>query len=157
MNKAILFLVFILSFTACQKSKEVSKIVGADWILGKWENKSKEGNLSETWTKVNDSIFEGETYFIKEKDTLHSEKIQLQQKGENLLYISTVKGQNNNEPLTFVQNKENEKVLIFENPKNDYPKKIVYKPISKDQLAIEISGVEQNKPSSSRYSMKKSE
>lgn len=141
---------------SCQKSKEVSKITGTDWLLGKWENKSDEGNLSETWTKLNDSIFEGETYFIKEKDTLHSEKIQLQQKGENLLYISTIKGQNNNEQVTFLRNPEVEKVLVFENPKNDYPKKIVYKLISKDHLIIEISGMQQEKQNSTQYSLKKS-
>lgn len=155
MKKTVLSLVTILCLASCQKSKEVSKIVDTDWLLGKWESKSEDGNLSETWTKVNDSLFEGEAYFIKEKDTLHSEKMQLKQKGENLLYISTIKGQNNNEPITFVRNLEIEKLLVFENPKNDYPKKIVYKTISANNLSIEVSGIEQGKPSSSNYSMKK--
>lgn len=156
MKKTILSLLTIASLTSCQKSKEVSKITGNDWLLGQWENKSDEGNLSESWTKLNDSIFEGEAYFIKEKDTLHSEKTQLKQKGENLLYISAVKGQNNNEAVTFVRNREIEKILVFENPKNDYPKKIVYKPISKDHLIIEISGIQQGKQNSTQYFLKKS-
>ena len=157
MKKIILPLIIISSFASCQKSKEVSKIAGTDWLLGKWENKSDDGNLSEIWTKVNDSLFEGESYFIKEKDTLHSEKIQLVQRGENLLYVSTIKGQNNNEAVTFAHNPEIEKPLVFENPKSDYPKKIVYKSISKDHLIIEISGIQQGKQSSSSYSMKKTE
>jgi len=157
MKKSIIILITILSIVSCNKSKEVSKIAGTDWLLGKWENKSDEGNLSETWMKVNDSVFQGEAYFIKEKDTLHSEKMQLKQEGENLLYISTIKGQNNDEPITFVKNPEIEKQLVFENPKNNYPKKIVYKLISKDQLVIEISGIEQGKPASAKYSMKKTE
>jgi len=157
MKKTILILITILTFTSCQKSKQVSKIVGTDWLLGKWENKSDDGNLLETWTKVNDSLFIGESYFIKEKDTLHSEKIQLKQKGENLLYVSTIKGQNNDKPITFVHKPEIEKQLVFENPKNDYPKKIAYKRITKDRLLIEISGIQQGKSSSDRYSMKKTE
>ena len=155
MKKTILSLLIILSFASCQKSKEVSKIVGTDWLLGKWENKSDEGNLLETWTKVNDSLFIGKSYFIKEKDTLHYEKIELKQKGENLLYISTIKGQNNDKAITFNHNIEIEKQLVFENLKNDYPRKIIYKPISKDRIFIEVSGIEQDKPSSIRYSMKK--
>lgn len=155
MKKTALILILISALTSCQKSKEVSKIVGTDWLLGKWENKSDEGNLLETWTKVNDSLFIGESYFIKEKDTLHSEKIQLKQKGENLLYVSTIKGQNNDKPITFVHKPEIEKQLVFENPKNDYPKKIIYKRIAADRLIIEISGIQQEKPSSDRYSMKK--
>ena len=157
MKNSIYILVVILTLTSCQKSKEVSKIVGTDWLLGKWENKSDEGHLLETWKKVNDSLFIGESYFIREKDTLHSEKIQLKQKGENLFYIATVKGQNNDKPVTFKRNIEIEKQLVFENPKHDYPKKIIYNPFAKNHLMIEISGIQQDKPSSTRYSMKKTE
>ncbi|WP_304201133.1 DUF6265 family protein [Flavobacterium alvei] len=156
MKKVILSLLILLFFASCKKSKEVSKIVGNDWLLGKWENKSDEGNLLEIWKKANDSLFLGESYFIKEKDTLHSEKIEMQQKGENLLYVSTIKGQNNDKPITFKHNIEIEKQLVFENPKNDYPRKIVYKPIAKDRIFIEVSGIQQGKPSSERFSMKKS-
>jgi hypothetical protein len=45
MKKAALILVILLLFASCGKSKEISKIVGKDWLLGKWENKSDEGNL----------------------------------------------------------------------------------------------------------------
>ncbi|WP_281337264.1 DUF6265 family protein [Flavobacterium eburneipallidum] len=157
MKKIILSLIIVLSITSCNKSKEVSKIIDTDWLIGKWENKSPDGNLLETWTKVNDSVFIGESYFIKAKDTLHSEKMQLKQMGENLIYISTITGQNNNKPIIFKQNTSEEKVLVFENPKNEYPKKIVYKPFAKDHLLIEITGIEQEKPNSTRYSMKKTQ
>lgn len=156
-RKIILSLLILVFFTSCQKSKEVSKIVGTDWLLGKWENKSDEGNLMEIWKKTNDSLFIGESYFIKGKDTLHFEKIQMKQKGENLLYISTIKGQNNDKPVTFNHNVEIEKQLVFENPKSEYPRKIVYKPIAKDRILIEVSGIQQDKPSSVRYSMKKTQ
>ena len=155
MKNAIYILVLILTLASCQKSKEVSKIVGNDWLLGKWENKSDEGNLLEIWKKANDSLFIGESYFIKEKDTLHSEKIELKQKGENLFYISTIKGQNNDKPITFKHNIEIEKQLVFENPNNDYPKKIIYSQISKDRVIILISGIQQGKPSSTKYSLNK--
>lgn len=157
MKKAALILVTLLLFASCGKSKEISKIVGKDWLLGKWENKSDEGNLLEIWTKTNDSIYIGESYFIKEKDTLHSEKMELKQKGENLFYVSTIKGQNNDKPITFNHKIEIEKQLVFENPKNEYPRKIVYKPIAKDLIFIEVSGIQQDKSSSARYSMKKTE
>ena len=157
MKYSIFILIAVLTLVSCQKSKEVSKIVGQDWLLGKWENKSEDGDLLEIWSKVNDSLFIGESYFIKENDTLHSEKIELQQRGENLVYVSTIKGQNNDKPVDFKHNIEIEKQLVFENPKNDYPRKIVYKPIAKDRIFIEVSGIQLDKPSSIRYSMKKTE
>jgi hypothetical protein len=156
MKKAILILVIALTFASCGKSKVVSKIVVADWLVGNWENKSDDGNLLETWKKVNDSLYDGESYYIKGKDTLHSEKIQMKQEGETLYYIATVKGQNNDKPITFVRNDTIDKQLVFENPKHDFPQKISYSQIKKDSIVIEISGIQQGKPSSERFSMKKS-
>ncbi|MDD5150833.1 MAG: DUF6265 family protein [Flavobacterium sp.] len=153
MKKAIIFLLIILTFNSCLKSKEVSKIVVADWLLGKWENNSKDGNLLETWEKTNDSIYDGKSYFIKGKDTLHFETIQLIQKGENLLYVSTIRGQNNDKPITFKRNATIEKQLVFENQKNDYPKKISYSLKNNDSLVITISGIQQGKPDSHSYSL----
>jgi hypothetical protein len=155
MKKTISILFLILVFTSCLKSKEASKIIVADWLLGKWENTSENGNLSETWTKVSDSIFKGQSYFIKGKDTLHSEQIKLEQKGEALFYISTIRGQNNDEPIAFSQNDTIEKQLVFENSKNDFPQKISYIKITNDSIVIQISGIQQGKPSSAKYSMKK--
>lgn len=157
MKKVILTFLILLTLASCQKSKNVSKIVGADWLLGKWENKSADGDLLEIWKKANDSIYIGESYFIKEKDTLHSEKIELKQIGENLLYISTIKGDNNDKPTSFKHTIEIEEQLVFENPKNDYPRKIVYKPFANGHVLIEISGIQHDKLSSTRYSMKKTE
>lgn len=154
MNK-LFFLLVISILLSCQNSKEKTKIIGADWIFGNWENKSDAGILLERWEKVNYSVFDGESYFIKEKDTLHSEQMQLKQKGENLFYISNIKGQNNDKPIQFNQKIEIEKQLVFENPATDYPKKISYKPIAKDKITIEISGTQQGKPSVMLFSMKK--
>ena len=155
MKKTILILIISVTLTSCLKSKEASKIVVADWLIGKWENNSENGNLSETWKKVSDSLFQGQSYFIKGKDTLHSEQMQLEQKGEALLYISTIKGQHNDQPIIFTQNDTIEKKLVFENPNNVYPKKISYSKITNDGILIQISGIQQGKPSSEKYSMKK--
>ena len=155
MKKTALLFVLVLALTACEKSKKVSKIVVGNWLPGKWEHQSADGNLLEIWEKTNDSVFDAQSYFIKGKDTLHFETIQLKQKGENLLYVSTIRGQNNDEAQTFKLSNSTEKQLVFENPKNDYPKKIIYSNIVKDRLKILISGIQGGKPSSTSYSLKK--
>ncbi len=155
MKKTILFFILISTLTSCTKSKQVSKIVVADWLLGKWENNSVDGNLLEIWKKTNDSIYEGQSFFIKGKDTLHFEEIQMKQNGEVLFYIATVKGQNNDKPVTFKHNNTIKKELVFENAKHDFPKKIVYSQLTKDSILIEISGIQQGKPSSEEFSMKR--
>ncbi|MBG6111265.1 hypothetical protein IWX84_002149 [Flavobacterium sp. CG_9.10] len=153
-NKATVILLF-LSFFACKNSdsNEKDKIKLSRWLLGNWENKTPDGNLSENWKKVNDSTFQANSYFIKGKDTVHFESILLNQKGEQLTYNATVKGQNNNKPVTFKLTNSTEKQLFFENPKHDYPKKIIYTQIADDSLVTEISGILQGKPSTEKYIM----
>ena len=155
MKKIITIFILLLVFISCQNSNKNDKIKISNWLIGKWENKSEEGNLLETWTKVNDSTFLGLSYFIKGKDTLGFENIILQQNGEDLFYNPTVKGQNNDKPVAFKLTASTEKQLVFENPKHDYPQKIIYNQITKDSLVAEISGIQQGKPSSEKYPMKK--
>lgn len=151
----LIFLLLVLVSCKHSGSNEKDKIKAARWILGNWENKTADGNLSETWKKVNDSTFHGQSYFIKEKDTLHFESITLQQKGEELSYSATVKGQNNEEPVTFKLTNSTDTQMVFENPKHDYPQKISYTQINDDSLVAEISGTLEGKPSSEKFVMKK--
>jgi hypothetical protein len=152
-------ILLLLAIVSCKNSEtnEKEKIKKTNWLLGKWENKVDEGVLSENWKRLNDSTFQAESFYIKDKDTLHFESITLQQKGEELFYNATVKGQNNDKPVTFNMTSETDKKLVFENPKHDYPQKITYTLINKDSLVAEISGIQLGKPSSEKFGMKKSE
>lgn len=157
MCKKITFLLLALCLFSCKNSNknEKEKIKAAQWLLGTWENKSTDGTLSETWKKVNDSTFEGESYFVKSKDTIHAESIILQQKGEQLIYNTTIKGQNGNKPMVYPLTEETENHFVFENRKQDYPQKIQYKLIAKDRFSAEISGIQASKPFAEKYLMTK--
>ena len=155
MKKAILLLAITTCLLSCKKTEKENKLQTTDWLIGTWENKSNEGDMVETWSKNNDSLYSGSSYFIKGKDTLHSESIQLTQKANVVLYTPTVKGQNNNQPISFQLTKQTSKQLVFENPKHDFPQKIVYQQITADSLVATISGIQQGKASSESFSMKK--
>ena len=154
----LIFSASILMFISCQNKseKKFDKLEKMNWLLGNWENEMPEGVLTETWTKENDSTFSGTTYFIiNKKDTVHSEAIILSQLNDELVYRPTVKGQNNDEPVDFKLSSESENSFSFENPKHDYPQKIVYKKVNENSLVATISGIQQGKESSESYTMKK--
>lgn len=157
MFQKTIYLLLLLAIVSCKNfdSNKNEKIKEASWLLGNWENKSADGKLSENWKKVNDSTFEAQSYYIKEKDTLHFESIILQQKEEELTYIATVQGQNNDKPVAFKLTTATDKQVVFENLKHDYPQKISYTQIAPDSLVAKISGIQQGKPSSESFSMKK--
>ena len=150
-------ILLLLAIVSCKNSEkdEKDKIKSANWLLGKWSTKTADGDLSEKWIQLNDSTFQGESFFIKGKDTLHSESIVLQQNGEELIYNATVKGQNENKAVAFNMTAGTEKQLVFENPKHDYPQKITYSLINKDSLVASISRVQLGKPSAEKFGMKR--
>jgi hypothetical protein len=152
-------ILLLLAIVSCKdkEATEKDKIKSANWLLGNWITKTDDGILLENWKQLNDSTFNGESFFIKENDTLHFEAIVLQQKGEELFYNATVKGQNENKAVPFKLTLGNEKQLVFENPKHDYPQKITYSLLTKDSLVASISGVQLGKPSSEKFGMKRLE
>lgn len=152
-------ILLLLAIVSCKntESTEKGKIKSANWLLGKWATQTADGNLSESWKKLNDSTFQGESFFIKGKDTLHFESIVMQQKGEDLFYNATVKGQNEDKAVPFKLILIDEKQLVFENPKHDYPQKITYTLIKKDSLVAAISGIQLGKASSEKFGMKKTD
>jgi hypothetical protein len=155
--KTIVFaFVGIAGLISCKNNSaesKYSKLKKMDWLVGTWENKMPEGLLKETWAKENDSTYSGNAYFINPKDTVHFESIKLVQTGEDIHYIATATGQNNDEPVEFKLTSEIESTFIFENPAHDYPQKITYKKINDKSLVATISGNQQGKPSSESYPM----
>lgn len=147
---------FIISLCCClnisckkEKSQHISHnntylsfnlLNKADWFLGSWENISENGSLTEKWIVENDSTFYAETYFIKDSDTLFSEKVSLIQIGDDLFYIPIVVGQNNDEMVEFKLTSLSENELIFENQEHDFPKMITYKRVNRDSIFAQISG-----------------
>lgn len=155
MKKVSLILLLLLTILSCKKGEKTNILNEIDWLIGTWENNSDKGNLLEIWKKENDSVYSGQSFYIKAKDTLHFESIQLKQISDSLLYSSSVKGQDNDLALDFKLTSKTQNQFVFENPKNDYPQKIVYKLITRDSLVAIISGIQQGKTSSESFFMKR--
>ncbi len=154
MKKTFHILACITIFISCQKKSNAheNKMKNTDWLLGNWEQKTDVGTLSESWTKIDDSTYSGTSYFINlTNDTVHNEKIILKQVGENLSYIATVKGQNDDKPVTFNQTNVSENTMQFENLKHDYPQKIGYFKKGNRTIEAKISGVQKGKQSSETF------
>jgi hypothetical protein len=164
MNK-MLYIAAVISFTCCKQATkpadenttpvkpDYSTIQQLNWLEGTWRNESKEGLGIETWSKQNDSVFSGKSFFIIGKDTVSSETISLEQRGKEVLYIPVAKGQNDGKPVTFPLTKSDKDQWIFENPEHDFPTKISYTRIGQDSLLAEISGIIEGKASSQKIAM----
>ena len=157
---SLLFIAVTITFS-CNKYdakgnliKSYEEIQKANWLLGEWEKTDSLGTLKEIWTSQDDSTFVGESYYIQnKKDTLHKEQIELTQDSNHLIYKATVLGENNDAPVPFQMTKDADSLLVFENPKHDYPQKIQYKLLKNGSLIATISGKQRGKFSSENYPM----
>lgn len=134
--------------------KSYDELQKAKWLLGEWEKSDSLGILKEIWISKDDSTFVGESYYIQnKKDTFHDEQVNLVQDGEQLIYKTTVKGENNDAPIPFQMTKDEDSLLVFENPNHDYPQKIQYKLLKDGSLIATVSGKQNGKNSSENYPM----
>lgn len=158
----LLFLFSVILFISCKKQdekensiKEYKQLKKASWFLGNWENNSKEALFKENWSQINDSSYFAESIVVVEKDTVFYEKMDLYQVQDSLIMKISVKEQNKEKPVSFYMTKSNEKELVFENSKHDFPTKIIYTKITNDSLVAAIYGKKGGKEMSELFPMKK--
>lgn len=156
MKNIVLLFASVLLFS-CGEKKETKKfplIEKANWFLGEWENQSKTGDFTENWEKLSDSTFMGVSLIRQGKDTVFHENVVLEQKNDSLFYNVAFKG-NNDEITSFYLTSFTDKQLVFENPKHDYPTKIVYTLISTDSISATIHGKVKGVDQTETYPMTK--
>lgn len=135
-------------------TKSVTQLETANWLIGKWGNSENGMDVTEIWTKENDSVYTGISYAIRDKkDTVSLERIRLEKQKDKLVYIPVVKDQNAGEVVKFTLTSSEEQKLVFENPEHDFPQKISYKLITEDSLLAEISGTYKGKEQSEKFPM----
>lgn len=137
--KKRIFIIGYLFYTllSCQEKSNFPLIDNASGLLGRWENNTNEGRFSEIWLKENDSVFIGQSYFVKRNDTLFSETMKLETSKNKAKLIVSVPNQ---KTVEFLMTSFEKQKFVFENPNHDFPKKITYTILSQDSLFAEISG-----------------
>jgi hypothetical protein len=157
-NKSFWLIVLSLLSASCVIDRNEPVQVGLNkfnWFIGSWTGETGESIFTETWQKVNDTLFIGQSYFIKDSDTLSRETISLQQQDTSVFYIPLVEGQNDNKPVYFKLTFSDNTNAVFENPGHDFPQKITYQLRNGDSLVATVSGFQEGKGRSISFPMKK--
>lgn len=130
-----LFCLFITQNANGQKA-EVFK-----WLVGTWTLKTGNGQIVEGWKMLNDSTFQGKSVFVKNgQDSVLQESLEFSFRKGSWFYISTVLGQNNNQPVAFKMTYQRGPEFICTNAEHDFPQRIAYLRLSPTQLLASIEG-----------------
>ena len=135
-----MLLLAILYGFALKPSPDDKGLESFKWLLGNWKMKTKRGALVESWKKMSDSSFNGESYMVKNRDTIPLEKIELLCRNTAYYYIPIVNAQNDQQPVEFKISSFSHNNFIAENPEHDFPKRIVYTLIHSDSIHAVLDG-----------------
>lgn len=140
-GKNSFFIILILCLFNCKEPKPMNSLEKFHWLLGNWEAEMKEGPFTETWTSKVD-YFEGKSELKQDGQVIFSEKIELKFIKDTLNYVVIFNENGKENKVFFKATTVKDSLLIFENPKNDFPKKIKYQLISKDKIKASIHGAD---------------
>ncbi len=112
------------------------------WLEGKWVQTNGEANFHEEWTRVNDTLLNGNGFVVDGNDTLFSEKLTLKVDHEAADYIVEME---TGRVAVFKLTEETENEFVFEMPENDFPSKITYSQKSDNELLVVLEGEENGK------------
>ncbi|MCF2447150.1 DUF6265 family protein [Dyadobacter sp. CY345] len=112
-----------------------------DNLLGIWKTEKKNGVLYESWEKVSDNELQGKSFKITGADTIVLERVRLAlDQNFQIVFAVRVDGENDGKETLFYLSKVTGSDYIFENPKHDFPKRIVYAIPKGDLLHAYIEG-----------------
>lgn len=123
----------LLAFWSCGTKTSWKK-----HFIGDWKSKSGNGVFHEVWTDSKKGLSGSGFEMNAQGDTVFSEKLKLEERGETLVYTAWPGGQR---MVEFTGKMQEEGRYLFENRKNDFPSEIEYF-FKKDRVDITLSGVQ---------------
>lgn len=110
------------SFPVRDKTSDISQF---NWLLGSWKNNGPGGASEEEWTQVDEFTLEGRGFFVVNGDTIVTEKMRIEQKGEEVYYIVALDTLGN--PMRFRLRSRKQGQAVFEPTAPGQGGKLIYR------------------------------
>jgi hypothetical protein len=154
-----LFLAFAMFTAGCVSNnipeKKYVRLQKLDWLTGSWQDTSVAMQLTESWEKINDSTYKGNGFGVEKGDTIFIEKLSLISRNNKILYIATVNEHLDGKPVAFELVSDSAQKWIFENPKHDFPQRIIYMHPSENALFARVEGMVNGKLQGEEFNMQR--
>lgn len=123
-----LFLLSVLPFYLYgQSANPAKKMKQMEWLLGNWTRTNIPAGKSgyEIWRRTSPTVWQGRGISMKGADTTFVEILKIAIENDRLYYIADVP--ENKKPVYFEVTAVTADSFTCENPKHDFPKKILYR------------------------------
>jgi uncharacterized protein YciI len=107
-----------------------------DFLAGTWKMQDKD--IHEHWDRLDSRTLKGFSYTYRDGRMQVSEYLEIVQKGDDVVYIAAVINQNKGKGIEFRLTRT-DSVFHFGNPEHDFPKSIVYRKLSENEIFVNVS------------------
>jgi hypothetical protein len=135
MKNNIVLALLVVMFSSCSAQKDLTDL---NFLLGTWKVENKD--TFETWKKISDKEFVGESYKKLNGEKRITETLSIKIVNDKVVYEATVPNQNNGETISFTLNSKIEDRVSFENLSHDFPKKIQYQKTTETKVLVNVFG-----------------
>ncbi len=137
MKQSIIWVTFFVLFSSC--TDKYAPLDRLSWISGKWRTDVKGNELTENWSRTNDSTWMGQSAFMENGKIRYTETMSIRLRENKLQFITAVSNQNDGKEVAFNLISQSESQFVFENPTHDFPQRITYVYKGENKLYAYIS------------------
>jgi len=120
------------------------------WMTGSWFSESSGKQVDEHWTHPAGGSIMGVHRDISGGKTVFYEFLRIEKRPDGIFYLASPKGRNPPTEFKLVQTESRR--ATFENPKHDFPQRIIYWRADDGSLRARIEGKEGDKQKASEWS-----
>jgi hypothetical protein len=136
MRYRFLFVAILCSLTLSLAAQETPKIEDLGWMAGHWLGTSEGVEFEEVWLAPAGRLMLGMHREVAASKPTWFEFIRIEERADGIFYVAMPGG---NPPTDFKMKSVTATRVEFENPKHDFPQRIVYR-LDGSQLCAEVSG-----------------
>jgi hypothetical protein len=136
----------LLSSTLLAHPQEAGppKVEQLAWVTGSWEGTAGKASVEEHWTPVAGGTLFGVSRTIVAGKTVAFEFLRIETREDGIFYVAQPNGR---PPTDFKLTKLEGQSVVFENPRHDFPQRIIYKRKDDGTLHARVEGERNGKTS----------
>ncbi len=142
----------ITGLNAEQRLEQLNKM---EWLAGNWLWEGGEDRLMEIWTRENDTLYRGRSYFLMQRDTVFAETIRIQPGKRHLYYNVEMMVDGKKKTHSFIITRNTRHSFVAEDKQNLDLSRISYTGKAGVQITICTEGMEDGEKVKEEYRMRR--
>ena len=111
------------------------------WLLGDWEQQSRQSRNIEKWVMDSSHVITGEAYLMQNDDTLFTEEMEIKQVGKDIYFFQSIESPTYKVPFKLVAQTDTQ--WVFENQNITHPTQIILSNLKQSEYRLEMKNMGQ--------------